>query len=313
MKNTKLGLHLTFALFSLVIATPSFADNYGSIVRCSTSSRGIVFTNEGRDSSLTRENVSGQCRNDQRTNNAECDANISCDDGGYSRPMISCSTTSNGLSFSVESRDTSVARTNVAGQCRDNQRTSNAECDANIICNDGQYSRPMISCSTTSNGLNFTDESRDPSVARGNVAGQCRDNQRTNNAECDANIICNDGSYNLPMITCSTFSNGINFSDESRDSSVARANVAGQCRDNQRTNNAECDANIMCSDNSSRIPPQSPREPERREPPRREMCIANRYDPAGMFVQSYRGQECSDAMKMCISEIRGRQTCNISR
>lgn len=327
MKKSKMCCQFTFALFALFISSPSFAapyGNYGQMITCTTSSNGLEFSDESRDASVARSSVTGQCRSNQRTNNSECDANIACNDGSNNRPMITCTTSSNGLEFSVESRDLSTARANVAGQCVSNQRTSNSECKANVFCSDysggnggngGYDNQPMITCTTSSNGLEFLDESRDASVARANVTGQCRSNQRTSNAECDANVMCNDGRDNRPMISCTTSSNGLEFLDESRDPWVARSNVTAQCRSNQRTSNAECDANVMCSNDSGPSYPRTPQEPPRREPipvPRRENCVANRFDPAGRFVQSYRGQECSEAMKMCNVEIRGRQYCEIA-
>jgi hypothetical protein len=65
-----------------------------------------------------------------------------------------------------------------------------------------------------------------------------------------------------------------------------------------------------------------PRPPSRT---RTEQCTANRYDPAGMFIQSYtqtatgpinsdvRGQACSYALNDCNRDLRGRQTCQIAR
>lgn len=56
-----------------------------------------------------------------------------------------------------------------------------------------------------------------------------------------------------------------------------------------------------------------------------EQCTANRLDPAGMYIQSYYASAsgpinsdvladaCRRAMNNCSREIRGRQTCNISR
>ncbi|MDO9181068.1 MAG: hypothetical protein Q7U04_01605 [Bacteriovorax sp.] len=66
-----------------------------------------------------------------------------------------------------------------------------------------------------------------------------------------------------------------------------------------------------------------PRPPSRRT--KTEQCSANRYDPSGMYIQSYNasatgpmdsdvlGVACRNAMNMCSSELRGRQTCNIAR
>lgn len=63
-------------------------------------------------------------------------------------------------------------------------------------------------------------------------------------------------------------------------------------------------------------PPRPPRETT-------ESCTANRYDPAGFFIQSYnashtgpvgtdvRGQACRKAIDYCSREIRGRQTCRL--
>lgn len=61
------------------------------------------------------------------------------------------------------------------------------------------------------------------------------------------------------------------------------------------------------------------------QPPRQttESCTANRYDPAGFFIESYyashtgpvgsdvRGEACRKALNSCSYEIRGRQTCRL--
>lgn len=63
-----------------------------------------------------------------------------------------------------------------------------------------------------------------------------------------------------------------------------------------------------------------PRRPERRKT---ETCTADRRDPAGMFIQSYsttstgpifsdvKGEACRNAINECMSDLRGRQTCQI--
>ncbi|MFA6238537.1 MAG: hypothetical protein WC635_14480 [Bacteriovorax sp.] len=65
-----------------------------------------------------------------------------------------------------------------------------------------------------------------------------------------------------------------------------------------------------------------PRPPTRTKT---EQCTANRLDPAGMFIQRYvatavgpmnsdvRGQACRQAVNDCSRDLRGRQTCQISR
>lgn len=59
--------------------------------------------------------------------------------------------------------------------------------------------------------------------------------------------------------------------------------------------------------------------------PRTEQCTANRFDPAGMFIQSYTsvatgpadsdvlGMACRNAVNECSRDLRGRQTCVIGR
>lgn len=65
--------------------------------------------------------------------------------------------------------------------------------------------------------------------------------------------------------------------------------------------------------------PQPPRPPRETT----ESCTANRYDPAGFFIESYyashtgpvgsdvRGAACRKALNNCSYEIRGRQTCRL--
>ena len=176
----------------------------------------------------------------------------------YSYNFTSCTTSSNGQSFSKESRDFRYAKRKVLSLCKANSRTSNAECDANILCDNERHYRPMLTCSTSSNGLNFSDESRDTQVAKRSAISQCKASGRTSNAECDANIICNDSNHYKPMLICSTSSNGLSFSDENRVRSVAKKSALRQCKANSRTSNAECDANIFC---------QSPDEQRHQEYP----------------------------------------------
>ncbi len=66
-----------------------------------------------------------------------------------------------------------------------------------------------------------------------------------------------------------------------------------------------------------------PRPPTRPEPtppsPRVEVCTVSRLDPSGMFITSYSGsgysmsEACRNATFQCSRELKGRQTCNISR
>ncbi len=69
---------------------------------------------------------------------------------------------------------------------------------------------------------------------------------------------------------------------------------------------------------NNRNDPQPPRE-------HTEQCVANRFDPAGMFIQSYsawafgpinsdvKREACSKALNICSADLRGRQSCSIAR
>ncbi len=72
-------------------------------------------------------------------------------------------------------------------------------------------------------------------------------------------------------------------------------------------------------------PGPGPRPPTRPEPipvppaPRYETCTVNRLDPSGLFITSYtqtgytKSEACRVATDMCSRDLKGRQTCNISR
>lgn len=114
------------------------------------------------------------------------------------------------------------------------------------------------------------------------------------------------------LTTCSTSSNGYSFSETSSDYYFARNSAAEQCRAHRRTDNYECDRNVECNDGGYEPRYPSPREPRYPVPPR-VSCVANRYDPAGMFIQSYSAWDCGSALNNCNYDIRGRQFCSIAR
>ncbi len=223
---------------------------YAPFVSCTTSSNTYNFTDQSRDPSLARSEAIRQCQASAATNNQECSANVACSSNLGPMPpvlpMISCTTSSNGFNFTDQSRDPSLARSEAIRQCQASAATSNQECSANVACNDGSYYHPMISCGTTSNAYNFTDQSRDPSLARSEAIRQCQASAATNNQECSANVACNDGQYYAPFVSCTTSSNGYNFTDQSRDPSLARSEAIRQCQASAATNNQECSANVYC-------------------------------------------------------------------
>lgn len=301
-------LKIFISMMSLLASVSAFSDNrdgssYG-MVSCTTSSNGYNFNDESLDRYLAKSQTIAHCLSNQSTNNEECQVNATCD-GEYAREMVSCSTTSNGYKFFDESRDSQVSKSHAIAQCVANQSTNNDECSVNVACSD-RPSRPMVTCSTSSNGYNFSDETRDSLTSRSHAIAKCVANQSTNNSECNANVSCSDGPAR-PMISCSTSSNGYRFNDESRDPEVARAETAKKCIANQSTNNAECNANIICDGRGSYNPPRPPRS-------EMESCTVKRFDPSGMFIQAYtgsgyRGEACEVAKANCEGSIRGRQYC----
>lgn len=224
---------------------------YDPMTSCKTSSNGRHFSDESRNRSLARRQAVSHCTAHSQTTDSECRANVICDNESASqanhRKIIKCSTSSNKRNFSDESRDISVARVQAISHCTAHSQTNDRECRANISCNDGSYYSPMITCATSSNGRNFLDKSRDVSLAKMQAISHCTSHSRTTDTECRANIYCNDTNIQRPMISCSTSSNGRNFSDESRDISVARTQAISHCTGHSRTNNRECRANIYCS------------------------------------------------------------------
>ncbi len=262
MKSLLIGL-----TFIALFPTASHGNGYGynDYVTCNTSSNGYSFSDKSRDSSVARAHALRQCSNHSRTSNDECNANISCGDDAYSNPMVTCATESNGYSFSDVSRSSSLSRSHAIKACNKHSRTSNDECNANVSCNDGSYARPMVKCSTSSNGYSFSDKSRDKAISWDHAVKQCKNHSRTSNNECSANVTCNDGASYPAMVKCSTESNGYSFSDRSRDPSISSSHAISQCKKHSRTSNDECSANLYCDGgyiSNQPVPaPQAPRAP----------------------------------------------------
>jgi predicted chitinase len=247
-----------------------------------------------------------------------CFQSIASEKSGQQYPeYIVCQTSSNGLRFVDESLNMSVARESVKSQCMSNRSTDNNECILNISCNGNSYPAPSYAlCSTESNGLRFVDENINVSVARENAKSSCMSNRQTDNNECILNMSCSGGSYPAPALAlCSTSSNGLRFVDENINVSVARESVKSSCISNRQTDNNECILNISCSGGGNYpTPPNYPPIPPSHPPiPPSRSCVANRYDPAGMFIQNYESRDCGSAMSQCNSEIRGRQYCSLGR
>lgn len=306
--------------FSLITLMTSFSAFSMGMVSCETSSNGYSFSDQSYDRYLAERQSIDKCTKHSQTTNDECFANIACSDS-YSRPMITCSTSSNGYSFSDISRDASVASRESIKKCTNHSQTSNDECNANISCNDN-YERPMVTCSTSSNGYSFADQSRDPMLASRESIKKCTSHSQTTNDECNVNISC-DNAPSRPMVACSTSSNGYNFRDEARDTSVAIKQSVLKCTNHSQTNNAECNANIICDGQRSGPVYPTPIYPEpvypapiQPAPDRRgEICSIRRFDPSGILITVHEGrgrgrrEACEQARNQCRQELKGRQYC----
>ena len=265
--------------------------NPAPMIQCSTSSNGQQFQDESRNPLIARQHAMSACSNDSHTSNDECSANAACTNENPA-PMVTCSTFSRGINFSDESRNPEVAKSHAVSACQNDSRTTNQECSVNVACNMPsspypqpqpqpypgqpypqpqpqpypgqpypQPANPVITCSTSSNGLNFENSSRDSNFSRQDAIRQCTGDSRTSNDECQANSICTDDYNPAPMIQCSTFSRGINFSDESRNPQIARSHAVSTCQSDSRTSNSECSVNVACFDpnpNPTYVPNPNP-------------------------------------------------------
>jgi hypothetical protein len=60
----------------------------------------------------------------------------------------------------------------------------------------------FVTCETSSNGRNFSDESRDRIRSLSSATRQCSASRYTSDRECNANVICSDTLMVRPMIMC---------------------------------------------------------------------------------------------------------------
>ncbi|MBF0299391.1 MAG: hypothetical protein HQK51_11765 [Oligoflexia bacterium] len=102
-----------------------------------------------------------------------------------------------------------------------------------------------ITCTTSSQGLNFSNRSRDAKVSTEIVLENCKGHLYTLRKECNANISCSN-SVPEKWIKCTTSSQGLDFSNRSRDAKVSTEIVLENCNGNLYALRKECNANIAC-------------------------------------------------------------------
>ena len=103
---------------------------------------------------------------------------------------MACETGSNGKIFSNVGQPWEIPalRDSVTANCRADASTSNAECDAYVICQDARL--PKQSCVSWSNGASFSAVAMNEVLARENATTACHADAQTSNAECDRNVSC---------------------------------------------------------------------------------------------------------------------------
>lgn len=321
LKKYLLGLTCLFSIHNSFAEGPYYPSYY---VVCNTHSNGYQFAVNGTDPLSVRQSVQRQCQASSSTNNADCITNTQCNDNGQSQSMVTmCTSNSNGRRFAVELRDPIASRTEVKRICQADSSTNNADCVTNIQCNDGGYSKQQVStCRTHSNGRRFAFEEIDPQVARNNAKDACKRDSNTNNADCITNLICeNDRGLSEQLTLCKTNSNGRRFAEEGFDYYRTSDIVRDLCQRDSSTNNSQCVMNLVCNRPTpapypNPIPNPYPNPypnpiPNPYPVPAPSSCVANRYDPAGRFIQSYSARDCHMAMSICNSSIRGAQFCRV--
>ncbi|MCC7440396.1 MAG: hypothetical protein IT285_02115 [Bdellovibrionales bacterium] len=106
---------------------------------------------------------------------------------------MSCSTWSNGKSFSSTGFDLVAARNSTIHVCRQTPYTDDLECEYNVQCGGAGAVAPVLmfhACSTSSNGRRFDLQTSNPVWGRNRVAQLCQANLFTNHHECAARAHC---------------------------------------------------------------------------------------------------------------------------
>lgn len=109
-------------------------------ISCRTESNGYNFNEWGYRSNRVRERVINRCLSNFGVTAFECQVNVSCNDGSYTPPMVTCDTRSNGQFFSDQSKNSALTRNHVIEKCQNSWGTNFNQCSRNARC--GNEVRP---------------------------------------------------------------------------------------------------------------------------------------------------------------------------
>ncbi|CAM6005653.1 unnamed protein product [Sphagnum balticum] len=182
-------------------------------------------------------------------------------------PSLACSTfktdvsqlgSGSVLTFNGQpSPDLSFASTSSVSACSTGD-IFDAECSANVSCNDGQQYAPITTCTSQSNDQNFVDQSRDADLAFSQAVSFCTAGDGTDPDQCGktAAISCVDSNNNaLAQYQCYARNKGANnmqdlqiFGTPSFDQTKATQNAKDACSTSVGVNAAKCsdDDLIFC-------------------------------------------------------------------
>ncbi|MCR9205772.1 MAG: hypothetical protein NXH75_14400 [Halobacteriovoraceae bacterium] len=114
-------------------------DHYKERFMCETYSNGYVFKRKRFSLEGAKTSVVDVCNGHSRTTNAECRSLLQCR-SLYSTPSeVSCTTESNGYTFTLHGWERKVIRSRVVSRCQDHSRTTNSECREFVECTGDLY------------------------------------------------------------------------------------------------------------------------------------------------------------------------------
>jgi len=115
-------------------------------VACYTQSRGTEYTSSSEFTSLAQALTIGVCQAAPVSQNTDCSNYAVCDDQlrDYSIPRLiySCTSSSNGRSFVRQGNFSSLALAEVIADCQNDPYTTNTDCQANGLCDNGNLPLP---------------------------------------------------------------------------------------------------------------------------------------------------------------------------
>ena len=121
------------AMTVFVMGSQAFAQP-PEVFTCSTYSNGIIFENISMDVKSLKQNVLDECLTAPRIITSQCLNNLTCSNLYEAIKLVSCSTSSNGLTFYDVSHDEKSSKETANILCISNSQTDPEECAENLRC-----------------------------------------------------------------------------------------------------------------------------------------------------------------------------------